>query len=353
MRMAHKVVRFISLPFDYILQIIKSQATLLKNIFSIAISLCQNVQGLAKEKHTAKICPVNHSSVAVRDLMIILNQMINRASIARFEIDHLFIYLDKNAQFNQMADVFSCFQLSPPIKNIEFMWVAELSNKYPVPGKSHGKSDHEVDMSSDWQAFIDNESINICPVDHLFCNDRLFLEVPVSTRVWARNIIKSRSPLTNFIAMNFEITKVYSFSFYRHFFLDTWRDFPEIHFILFNDSIALQEGFLKGLPNVTVTKVLGYNFLEEFALCQLSDVFVGPYDEYAMARIGSDKPFLLMGLCEYENRREAWAKIHAVNRIGRNDDQVVLSEMPSPSDFFEIFSRFYLNARKYNHSIPA
>ena len=204
----------------------------------------------------------------------------------------------------------------------------------------------------EWQAFLDGEPINIPPVDYLLNNDRSFFEAPASTRTWARNILKGHPPLSFFVAMDF-VSCGEDTAQWRHFFLQVWQDFPEIHFILFNDSIALQRGFLTGLPNVTVTKILGYNFLEEFALCQLSDMFVGPFHKHAMAAICSHKPFLLTGFSEYDGRREGWGKSDRMKQIGCNDYQVGLPGAPVPSDFFEIFSRFYRDVRKYDQTSSA
>jgi hypothetical protein len=343
------LLRYIWRPCNFVLYRIKKYILLLKNLINIFISTGQRLQELVSNKqHIAEIHFIKSSDQAVRSLLLIINQMVSQVSRSGNNIDRLSVFFNKNNQFDQLSDVFSCFQLIPSIKDVEFCrYSADFMpcvNKVPPSEK-----EKIAGGCGAWQAFLDGEPLNIPPVDYLLNNDRSFFEVPVSTRTWARNILKSHPPLSFFVAMDFvpcgEDTEQW-----RHFFLQVWRDFSEIQFILFNDSIALQRGFLTGLPNVTVTKILGYNFLEEFALCQLSDMFVGPFHEHALAVIGSHKPFLLTGFSEYDGRREGWEKAGEMSWIGRNDYQVGLLNAPAPSDFYEIFSRFYRDVREYDQT---
>lgn len=332
-------VWFIWLPCKHIL-------LLLKNIFKILFSI--GVQRLANRKQcVAEIYLVKHSDTVIWNLLITLNQIIDHAFQSGSEIGRCSIYLHKSNKFDKLADVFSCFQLSPPIKYFEFIWVSEFSNQHLDELRYYSNMDE--DITCNWLAFVDSKLIITQPDNYIHGKYQLSLDVPISTKIWARNILKSHSPLSFFVAIDCGVLKKESLPQWRHFFLESWRDFPEIHFILFDDFIALQRAFLTGLPNVTVTKILGYNFLEEFALCQLSDMFMGPYDKYAMAFIGSDKPFLLMGLNGYDRKRGGWEKAGDMNQQTRNLWQSWLFDVPAPSELYEVFSQLYTNVRKQDN----
>lgn len=315
---------------------------LIKNIFKISFSIV--VQRLANRKQCiAQINLVKHSGAVIRDLLMTLNQISDHAFQSGSEINRCLIYLRKFDKFDQLADVFSCFQLSPTIQHFEFIWVSEFSNQYLDALGYYSNTNGDI---PNWLAFIDGKLITTQPGNYIHVKYHFPFAVPLSTKTWARNILKSHSPLSFFVAIDFGVLKEESLPQWRHFFLESWRNFPEIHFILFDDFIALQQALLTGLPNVTDTKILGYNFLEEFALCQLSDMFMGTYNKYSMAFIGSDKPFLLMGSNGYDTRRGGWEKASDVNQQTRNLWQSWLSDVPAPSELYEVFSQFYTNVRK-------
>ena len=316
-------------------------------MFSFEISFSIGVQRLANRKQcVVQINLVKHSDAVIRDLLITLNQISDHAFQSGSEIGRCLIYLRKSDNFDQLAAVFSCFQLSPAIQHFEFIWVSEFSNQHLDALGYYSNMDGDI---PDWLAFIDGKLITTQPGNYIHVKYQFPLAVPLSTKTWARNILKSHSPLSFFVAIDFGVLKKESLPQWRHFFLESWRDFPEIHFILFDDFIALQRAFLAGLPNVTATKILGYNFLEEFALCQLSDMFMGPYAKYAMSFIGSDKPFLLMGLNGYDIRRCGWEKASDVNQQTRNLWQSCLFDVPAPSELYKVFSQHYTNVRKQDN----
>jgi hypothetical protein len=166
-----------------------------------------------------------------------------------------------------------------------------------------------------------------------------YLKVPqLSTRVWAANILKTFKPASFIVCFNIlevdngnEMIKNNEWS---NFFMRAWESFPRIQFLLLNYSLDWSKEFAIDIPNVTITKMLGYNLLEEFALVQSADMYMGSYDKYAAAVVGTEKPFLLFGLNE--------AKANTLMEFfALTSRQILITENISPDYLFQRFTEFY------------
>jgi hypothetical protein len=122
-----------------------------------------------------------------------------------------------------------------------------------------------------------------------------------------------------------------------------WEDLPCVRFLLLNYSLDWDKEFAVDLPNVTLTKMLGYNLLEEFALVQSADMYMGSFDKYAAVVIGSEKPFLLFGLNETDRNTLAEFIDSASQLLLERQNHILIAEDISADCLFDYFKRFYVD----------
>ncbi|PKN17947.1 MAG: hypothetical protein CVU71_10485 [Deltaproteobacteria bacterium HGW-Deltaproteobacteria-6] len=325
-----------------VIYVVRPGALLIKNSIRTVISMILRFDEISNHPlHTGEIYIIKDSPQCVRDAMIALDQMIGSLGSPEAILDQLHIYLGEENQYQQFAELFSCLQLYPSVRDIEF-------HRMPL-----------LLMREHAEKFIRKDNMNVSD-ELLVVFDQKFLyrqdikrihgnctRLHVNLRVWAKNIIKMHSPLTFLVAMDMGGFSAFSSSQWRDFFLKAWQDFPWIHFILFDKAIAAKEDFQTGLPNITVTKSLGYNFIEEYALCQLSDMYMGSFSKYAMAVIGREKPFYITGENDHEAGAEYW-KSGAMIRIGQKNDPPGRVHVPASADLYEQFRHFYTCVRAYD-----
>jgi hypothetical protein len=174
------------------------------------------------------------------------------------------------------------------------------------------------------------------------------LRVPqLSTRVWASNILKTFKPASFIVCFHVPESdlgnELNKYAEWRQFFMRVWEAMPCVHFLLLNYSLDWGKEFAVDLPNVTPTKMLGHNLLEEFALVQSADMYMGSFDTYAAVVIGSEKPFLLFGLNETDRHTLAELMDPASQLLLERQNQILIAEDISPDYLFDYFKRFCMD----------
>jgi hypothetical protein len=314
-----------------------------KNILMIFILTIQKVHyDSITTVHKAQIYVVRESDYFIKYFIMTIEQIISNIEVSGGNIEQFSVYLDNNTSHQNLTDLFSCIQLYPSIKNIEFIWLSDIEIKNHIE-KQMRVEKSIYDCGDDFFAFIDNEIINTQIVTCCQDENKNHLHLPISTRVWARNILKGHSPLTYFVAMEATGLCKNSESQWKNFFIDVWKTYPDIHFFILNKSLDEIRDFDIGLPNVTVTKMLGYNLLEEFAIVQLADMYMGSYGTYAAIVIKSEKPFLLFDLDGTDKKYLAELIDPASHLLLERQKQILPIEDISPDYLFNYFRRFYMD----------
>lgn len=330
-----------------VIYVVRPCTLLIKNSIRTVISMILRFDEISNHTvHTGEIYIIKGSPQCVRDAMIALDQMIGRLESSEAILDQLHIYLGEENQYQELAELFSGLQLYPSVRDVEFHRVPVLLMREHV-GKFIRRDD--MNVSEELLVVFDQKCLYPQNIKHIRGN---CTRLHVSLRVWAKNIIKMHSPLTFFVAMDMDGFSAFSSFQWRDFFLKAWQDFPWIHFILFDKAIAANENFQTGLPNITATKNLGYNFMEEYALCQLSDMYMGSFSKYAMAVIGREKPFYISGVND-QDVNSGHLKSGAIMQIGKNDDQLGRFPVPASADLYEQFKHFYTCARACHEESPS
>jgi hypothetical protein len=81
--------------------------------------------------------------------------------------------------------------------------------------------------------------------------------------------------------------------------------------------------------------------LEEFALVQSAEMYMGSFDKYAALVIGSEKPFLLFGLKEFDRNILGEFIDPASQLLSARQKQILMAENISPYYLFNYFRQFY------------
>ncbi len=292
-----------------------------------------------------EIILTENSPVLIRDLLIVLNRICGQVSSTGRKSGEINVFIDKKVQFDEFEEIASCFHLAPLDVDVHFSWIegSQDDNLKSIQNYRDGKK-NTVDGL---EIFFDNLPMPVQNADYLIACKRNLLVVPLSLQVWARNILKGYPPACFIVCVHLPEIKaagnVSALEPWRVFFTNAWKDFPSLHFIVLNFSAEWDEGILNSLPNVTFTKMLGYSLLEEFALVRLSDMYIGAYDKYAAAVIGTNKPFMLFGLGGADKSQTSDDMKSGKNELSLNNRQTWIFDCHSPDEFYAKFRHFYLD----------
>lgn len=306
---------------------------LLLSLFRIPVAFKKKVQR-DKKDFTLKMMFTENSNALIRNLLIALNSISDRILSSGYKTGKLTVYMRKDVRFDNLDEIFSCFHLIPLSVDIAINLGEDIYNDQFSFLKSQDAN--KISEVNSLKVFINDSYMSVNSFDYFKHCSSNFLDVPVSTKVWARNILKGYPPQAFIISIHFPENngKINAdvLMNWQTFFLKAWKDFPRIHFLLLNFSIDWDKEIISRLPNVTVTKTVGYNFLEEFALVKLSDMYIGAYDKYAAAVIGTDEPFMLFG---------GGTELSNIKQLSRNKHQIWISKIPSPEEIYLMFKEFY------------
>lgn len=311
--------------FVGILSALKRRVFGRENIFFVEIILTEN------------------SPVLIRNLLIALNRICGQTLSAGHKTGKLAVHMRKDVQFDNLDEIFSCFHLIPLLVDTAFCLDEYLhSRQISFSEKLDG---NEATPAKGFNAFIGDSHLSVNIEDYFKECKKNYLDLPVSTKVWARNILKGYPPGSYIISVHLpEFTreeKTEILGAWDVFFRRSWEDLPRLHFIVLNTLTASEEELLYTMPNVTSTKILGHNFLEEVALVRFSDMYIGAYDKYAAAVIGTNKPFLLTGLSE-DDAPQIYNKMkHGKRELSLSNCQTWISDFHSPVEFYMEFRKFY------------
>ena len=292
-----------------------------------------------------RINTARNSPTLVRDLLIFLNTVgVQVSSSGNNRIDNMIVYINGDEQFDHFSEVYSCFHLNSLIVDTHFYWSNGIRNEDLT---SLGILADKV-LPHGLQTSINDSYVPIQSIAYFNTCESNLLDTPESIKVWARNVLKGYKPGSFIVCIHLpEFNKEDSANMLRNwraFFMKAGEDFPHIHFLLLNFSIDWDDEELAiDLPNTKVTKMLGYNLLEEFALVQLSDMFIGAYDKYAIAVIGTTKPFILFGLSDTDMSQISDEINYSTRQLNRGKHQIWILDIPSPVDFYVKFKQFYID----------
>jgi hypothetical protein len=287
-----------------------------------------------------------YSPIILRDLLIALNNIGNQILSLEGRSANLSLNIYRDATDIELSDIFTCCRMNSFVGDIHFVQTdraLDESNAI-VQGSNELRKTNKLNIavSSDWMD-VQLQGKSYLKSVHGNC-----LKVPqLSTRVWASNILKTFKPASFIVCLHVpesvrrkdlsELTE------WRPFFMQMWENFPWVQFLLLNYSLDWKKEFAIDLPNVTPTKMLGYNLLEEFALVQSADMYLGSFDKYASVIIGSEKPYLLFGLDETE-RNLLTEFINATSQVLlKRQNQILITAEISPEDLFVYFKAFYMD----------
>lgn len=351
MRDIYRTIKHFPLPVKYavlfyllLYKTFRPFFILLCSFFRILLTLRKKAWG-SKSDFAARIYLADNSASLTRDILIALNSICDQVVLSGNKTGEITVYINKDVQFDNLDEIFSCFHLNPLTVDFCFYWPDDFHNENLAFCRN--LSEKEEVLANGLQTFINDSYVPVQSIDYFNnCNSNL-LDVPLSSKVWARNVLKGYPPDYFIICIHFpEFNREDNAGIlknWRVFFIETWKNFPNIHFLLLNYSIDWDDELAFDLPNVTVTKILGHGLLEEFALVQLSDMFIGSYDKYATAVIGTSKPFMLIGLSEIDIVRINDEIKHNVQQLSRSKHQVWILDIPSPEDFYIKFRQFYID----------
>jgi hypothetical protein len=274
----------------------------------------------------------------VRDFLIYLNFYTNQEKLQDRKIDRVSICINPDRQFDNLGEICSCISLFSLAADIDFNWSHEVFSRseaikntgkeedvFPIQGfsiYSHGL--HKPDFRLD-------DYFQTCGYN--------LLTVTANRRAWAHNFLTKFHPGTLIIC--FHIPKGSErdepdliFENWAPFFQKMKDDFPRVHFLLLN---RVEDGVGKSLScfhNVTSTKAIGLDFLEEIALVKTCDLYIGTYGKYAISVIGTETPFVL-----FETNIEG-PRCGDESRKDQHQNQIYLRELISPESFLNNFDQF-------------
>ena len=339
LRLAARAYRLVSKKFQLCRQLL--------GIFSRILYLYENRSHTLPRENDClvRIQIAKNSPTLVRDILIFLNTTGVQASLSGKGIDNMIVDIDRDIEFDTLGEVFSCFHLNPLIVDTHICWPNDVHDANLTPVEV--VAEKEGVLSRNLQTFINGSQVSIHSIEYFNACTSNCLDAPFSTKVWARNVLKGYKPGSLIVSIRFPDSSksASSLEAWRSFFMKAWEDLPHVHFLLLDYSIDWDKKSAIALPNVKVTKMLGYNFLEEFALVQLSDMYVGPYDEYAIAVIGTSKPFMLLGLSETDLSKMDDGTNCRTRQLSRGPHQHWLLDTPQPADLYIKFKQLYMDVR--------
>jgi hypothetical protein len=279
-----------------------------------------------------------HSQDISRNLLITLNNIKTLMNSDKIEPVNLSLHIEDNVINVELLDIFTCCYIFPVIGDIQFNFnnhLIEKRNQHTLIENSFSYLKNNNSLETDKGVF---EPIFENPL-------RISL---LSTNTWALNLIKTYNPAQFIISLN--LPEKYNsdsnehFDTLKRFFLRTWNEMPDIHFMLLNNPFHLNKEMVNNLPNVTITKMLGFSLLEEFAIVQSSDMYLGSYDVYSTFFIGSKKPFILFGLKETDNNSCNTGKCKTTFTETKTSFQTIISDNISLDVLYEHLKKFLIES---------
>jgi hypothetical protein len=280
-----------------------------------------------------------YSPTILRDLLITLDNIGNQILSLESRSVNLSLNIYVDAKNIELGDIFTCCQMNP--FDIDIV-LADNNTIVHGPTRVKKIANLNIKVSSD------GADLQLQGKNYLKSGYRNCLRVPqLSTRVWAWNILKTFKPgsfIVCFHARESDLgNDLNKYAEWRLFFVRVWKAMPCVHFLLLNYSLDWGRDFAVDLPNVTPTKMLGYNLLEEFALVQSADMYMGSFDRYAAVVIGNEKPFLLFGLNDTDRTTFAEFIDSASQLSSERQNQLLIAEDISLDCLFDYFRRFYMD----------
>ena len=329
------------------LSLLRNIVSVLENVLELLPVLVKKVKKSADSSYRVDISVKGDSPLLIRELLMLLNTLYERVAASKGIVSVLRIQIANHLQLSCVGEIFSCLTMNSLVRDMQFNWIQNNGNIFNTTASYDNKKTEY--QSGKIDIFIDNIEASTLRVDEYFSScENNFLEVPPSTKVWARGVLKTYRPGLFIVCLDISNMNVKAarnpMESWRDFFFNVYRDFPDICFFMLNHSpYGSEEHYMS---NVVYTKLLGYNFLEEFALVKVADMYLGSYDRYSMAIIGTEKPYILLGINNYD-RAYVNEKTDAESRmVCRNDYQRWYLEDISPMDFYHDFKMFYVNLQR-------
>lgn len=295
-------------------------------------ALYRNVRSVAQRRPKAEymqldIRVVSTSTTLLRDLLICLNSMCNHVASTDKRIDQVQLEMQPGAIVGNVAEVASCLLLFDMIENSSVHWLHDF----------HDQDDSAQDCDTHGQ--VERQSLcvrlngiqvpRVC-LDHYVCSSAgNHLTLSPNKKAWAHNFLMRFHPGTFVVVTNLPESRHvgdlrHTLCQWEELFQRMELTYPMVHFMVLN-PVAHRDGeLLARFHNLTSTKLIGLEFMDEIALTKACDLYVGPFDEYAVAVIGTEKPFILLGGSTEEsqggNTEMTWSHRH----------QAWLREVPPP-----------------------
>lgn len=312
-----------------------------RNLLRILKTFVKRKLNLANNNALIQIDMSEYSPIILRDLLIALNKIGNQILSSESRSVNLSLNVYVDAKNIELGDIFTCCQMNPFVGDINFI----LADNNTIV---HGPTNDKKITTLNIKVSSDGEDLQLQGKNYLKAVHRNCLRVPqLSTRVWASNILKTFKPASFIVCFHAPESDLGNdlnkYAEWRLFFMRVWEAMPCVHFLLLNYSLDWGKEFAVDLPNVTPTKMLGYNLLEEFALVQSADMYMGSFDKYAAVVIGNEKPFLLFGLNDTDRNTFAEFIDSSSQLLSERQNQILIAEGISLDCLFDYFRRFYMD----------
>lgn len=316
-----------------------------RNLLRILKLLIKQRLNLSENNNVLAQIDINeYSPIILRDLLMALNYLGNQILSSENRSVNLSLNIYGDAKIIERGDIFTCCQMNPFVGNLYFGQAdrAQAENNTII----HMPADDRKTANLNVQVSFDGGDRQLQSINYINSIHRNCLRVPqLSTRVWALNILKTFKPASFIVCFHIPEddrgSELSNFKEWRHFFMRVWDDLSCVHFLLLNYSLDLGKEFAIDLPNVTPIKMLGYSLLEEFALVQSAEMYIGSFDKYAALVIGTEKPYLLFKLNEFDRNTLTEFIDPASQLLSTRQKQILMAENISPDYLFNYFRQFY------------
>lgn len=326
-------------------KLISSLALFFRSSFSVVHScweiLTVYAEGGQCGSNQLSIYLCRRSPSLIRNLLICLNQVGNQVRSGGYKISHLEVYLNKDEPFDNLNEIFSCLQLSPMAVDVHFNWCDDVYLRRVL--SNIGFDDGTNRLEGGLVTLVGESVVPMERVGYYHSCRYNSLKVPISVETWAKNLLKQYQPGSFIVCMHLPETASNkhhdSIERWRSFYVKMLADFPNIHLFSLNSCDQLGVDWGVDLPNMTMTKKLGYNFLQELALVREGDMFVGSDGSYAVMIIGTGKPFIVLspsdaGYIDAKGNYSGEALVGGSREIWSQD-------ISAPAEFVSIFRKFY------------
>jgi hypothetical protein len=130
-------------------------------------------------------------------------------------------------------------------------------------------------------------------VHRLPSQPRLNLRVTRDRKVAANDFLKSLGPSRQTVALHADPASALAAPEWLALFSDWQQQHHEVVFLLLEAAAVADVPALRRLRNVVNVSTLGFGFLDQFAMAQAADAYVGTFGAYALAALASQRSLVI------------------------------------------------------------